>query len=551
MKKTVLFILLISLFLANCRNKHSKKSGQVGTIVQVDSSLNDSLKAPSADTHMSGKENEIKGTKDHADPKIIFEYPDTSVYIYHVHVGKIDSVNIGYFFLTLKKHAKKTGSPIFVKINEYSAPDKLHVIDSFPVDNYKAKWVFHENCHYHHEFLLQHFDNLVLSGHNLLYYKPLYDSINHSNVVRDYFSYSIGSNKRPVKIDSVFYSGMNNRFSFSEAERIFYCKRSGLTFYCNNYNILVLHTPQTFDKLRHKEPFKLPVLDSSQRDLDLRPYFREFGIDANKLFIGGLCFVPEQNYLLFDNSGVNYACIWLFDMNTKILTKIIPEHQAIHPFFYEDEVYDFLVYSEKNTIRQCTRSILELRKNKNKVSSETQFREFLFCFGNTTNNVIPGILADAFLSNSKSAGEFSYIGKITPFWNRNTNESDVGFELNAGRIVKKTDNYVAVLVSYTEYEPGHEYAYTYIITYDTYGKILDFEEFNTLESGDYLSREKKGQFVNDTVFKSTSIDVTLDIHPVNGGGEQSMETNIDTLESMYYYIFPDGKIEPKDDHFWY
>lgn len=59
--------------------------------------------------------------------------------------------------------------------------------------------------------------------------------------------------------------------------------------------------------------------------------------------------------LFFDNSGIDYRCIWTIDPYSGEVKKIIPEHEAIHPFYFVETIVDseYLLYVEGNSIKKA------------------------------------------------------------------------------------------------------------------------------------------------------------------------------------------------------
>lgn len=54
--------------------------------------------------------------------------------------------------------------------------------------------------------------------------------------------------------------------------------------------------------------------------------------------------------LYFDNNGAR-ACIWRADLNTKVLTKIVPEHEAVSARPVEINGREAVVYLENNQLK--------------------------------------------------------------------------------------------------------------------------------------------------------------------------------------------------------
>jgi hypothetical protein len=58
----------------------------------------------------------------------------------------------------------------------------------------------------------------------------------------------------------------------------------------------------------------------------------------------------DDDVFYFDNSGA-VACIWKVDLADNTLSKIVPEHNARHPFAYNDGHRHFVAYIEENRVK--------------------------------------------------------------------------------------------------------------------------------------------------------------------------------------------------------
>jgi len=76
--------------------------------------------------------------------------------------------------------------------------------------------------------------------------------------------------------------------------------------------------------------------------------------------IGDIDWSPDDEVLYFDNHGEMLACIWRYDFYTKELTKIVPEHEAEHPFTFTYKGREYVVYIEGQNIKVAT----EFKKGK-------------------------------------------------------------------------------------------------------------------------------------------------------------------------------------------
>lgn len=67
--------------------------------------------------------------------------------------------------------------------------------------------------------------------------------------------------------------------------------------------------------------------------------------------IGDIDWSPDDSILYFDNHGIMMACIWRYDFATKELSKIIPEHEAEHPYSFNYKGKEYVIYVEGQNIK--------------------------------------------------------------------------------------------------------------------------------------------------------------------------------------------------------
>ena len=70
--------------------------------------------------------------------------------------------------------------------------------------------------------------------------------------------------------------------------------------------------------------------------------------------IGGISWSEDDKVLYFDNHDIALACIWRYDLETKELSKIVPEHEASNPFGFTFKGKEYVVYIEDKKIKVAT-----------------------------------------------------------------------------------------------------------------------------------------------------------------------------------------------------
>lgn len=253
-----------------------------------------------------------------------------------------------------------------VRFYEYTETEELHVIDSAPLLCFEGEWIGTENGVVFKEFLYRNYDNLYLHNNMLFYYKELgipkrEENQNHS--LKRFFSYRVNSKEKPQSISAEQYYKNNPRRTLNSAEVLSFSPSGEQLAYSDIYNVY-FHKSKTYSKEEmyeayiHKDVLVDTLYDTAAGDFELMPIFPDTigfqdngGCDARALF-GGMNWYPNEKVLFFDNSGYCYACVWMIDLETKKCTKLVPDHEAIHPYYFTRYGREFLAYVQNNQIRK-------------------------------------------------------------------------------------------------------------------------------------------------------------------------------------------------------
>ncbi len=84
-------------------------------------------------------------------------------------------------------------------------------------------------------------------------------------------------------------------------------------------------------------------------------------VDDDYVLVGGMSWQDDSRRLYFDNSGVCYACIWVLDIEGRDIRKIVPEHEAIHPCYFEYGERGYVAYVLGNRLMIAERPQTEER----------------------------------------------------------------------------------------------------------------------------------------------------------------------------------------------
>ena len=88
----------------------------------------------------------------------------------------------------------------------------------------------------------------------------------------------------------------------------------------------------------------------------------EFITNSDKFIIGSVNWSLDDKFIYFDNHGADLSCILRYNIESKELSKIVPEHEAEHPFSYNYKEKEYIVYIEGSKIKIATPNIVELKK---------------------------------------------------------------------------------------------------------------------------------------------------------------------------------------------
>lgn len=94
------------------------------------------------------------------------------------------------------------------------------------------------------------------------------------------------------------------------------------------------------------------VLESEfEYDLSIN---KKLGDMADHFMISSTMWSNDDKVIYFDNHNLSIACIWRYDLTTKELTKIVPEHEAKAPFAFQFHGKEYVAYIEGNRIKVAT-----------------------------------------------------------------------------------------------------------------------------------------------------------------------------------------------------
>lgn len=284
---------------------------------------------------------------------------------YNVRVSVVNN-HKRFYFIGVKLPLDPKNS--IANIYELKENGEIYTVDSLNLlasESGETKLI-HKDIHLK-EFMLLQLDNLIIKNGRLYYYKVLkYDREDGSGLKinkKQYYEYLIGSEKKSKKINNTVYSNFvverpdaimlvnpqKQIIATNLGEVILFNKIENWT---NTFNQMYIndnaysHIYNDLKKINFNLADFLPDLDEDDMYYDL---------DTKKhVLIGGISWNYRKNKLYFDNSGMTYRCIWEIDLDKNKLTKIVPEHEAIHPYFFEINGIEYIAYVEENKIMICS-----------------------------------------------------------------------------------------------------------------------------------------------------------------------------------------------------
>lgn len=290
--------------------------------------------------------------------------------LYNVKVSTVNN-HTRFYFIGLKLPLNSKN--VIANIYELNKDKTIYKIDSFNLFvSEKEKNEFLENIDdktqkniHLIEFMLLHLDNLIVKNGRLYYYKVLEytrDSFQLKIAKKQYYEYFIGSKSSSKKISHPIHSSLiidgADNIMLVNPQRSIIATNFGVGIFFNKIN----NWTKTFSELYMNDNADLHVSnDLTKLSFNLTNFLPDIEEDdmyydpetKKNVLIGGINWHSRKNKFYFDNSGMTYRCIWEIDFDKNKLTKIVPEHEAIHPFFFEINGIEHIAYVEENKIMVC------------------------------------------------------------------------------------------------------------------------------------------------------------------------------------------------------
>jgi len=232
---------------------------------------------------------------------------------------------------------------------------KISVIDTLPI---------HHNI-YDYNFVPRQYSNLIIKNGILYYYKELpYDlpdglwEDSQITPKKEYYSYNLKQKGEPVKINKPTFLDTPNRISFGTETHVTFLENTNTVALNDTYDIRIIKNDlwlKIKDSLAMNPVYSLMKSRENEVLISVEE-FPSFNQKYNNTEpcepeFGSVHWDSVNKNLYFDNSGPCYACIWKLDVESKKVTKIVPEHEAIHPFHYRENNKTYVAYVYKGQLQ--------------------------------------------------------------------------------------------------------------------------------------------------------------------------------------------------------
>ncbi len=232
-----------------------------------------------------------------------------------------------------------------------------------------------------------HMDNCIVQHEDKLYYLEQLNRWEHYSYLKDglesYEIYSLSEHKTTGKKQYSCISKFSNKHSdccFSNNNTFAYCDRFFGSIYVFEYSAVLSHAQiDSVMAIAHAQYglnwwCVFSGYSACNSDMEYDKYLaiknRVYGLlnsnninfqfminsnydESSSFAIGYLSWDYQGTNLFFDNSNIQLACIWKTDVKRRVTTKIVPEHDAICPFYFEFKGKPYVAYTYHNQLMVC------------------------------------------------------------------------------------------------------------------------------------------------------------------------------------------------------
>jgi len=282
-------------------------------------------------------------------------------YFFNVRTSIINN-QMRFYFMGVEYPLKKDN--LIINVYELNDSKELYEIDTVNLSSVASNLVSDYDAEtFFHELTSLQLDNLILKNGRLYYYKikEIKTDYRPKVVKKEYYEYVLGSKNKTQKIETTVLSNV----IVDTPDDIKIISPDKTKVVINYGEVMSFHKIPNW-KSQYKQivsnEYMVDKLPKLKFNLDKHIKFQtegqmfideDTGREDNSLLFGGICWHSRKNILYFDNSGMTFRCIWEIDFDKNKVTKIVPEHEAIHPYFFETLDKEYIAYVEKNKIMLC------------------------------------------------------------------------------------------------------------------------------------------------------------------------------------------------------
>lgn len=248
----------------------------------------------------------------------VFESDDEDEFLFHVSASDIYPREVVLTFIGVQVIDQFT-----INVNVYKKEMNWseHLIESF-----EAEYYSYDSEPVAADLIRRFNNNFQIRGDNLFYYTSP-DGYNN----KVYKQYDLRLNDEPKVISEEEYNSLPIKLAYDDTGLETWSAKKG-----------------KYNAVGHQ--YQIDIYEEGDLIMSLDNFLK-----TEDLLIGKFVWDDNATLLFFDNSGVDYRCIWTMNPKTQQVIKIIPEHHAIHPFYFKsrDNGGEYLLYVEENKIMRA------------------------------------------------------------------------------------------------------------------------------------------------------------------------------------------------------
>lgn len=244
---------------------------------------------------------------------------------------RVDTSGLTPRFIFLRFFMK--GSEKYAQIVEFDT--EFHVIEEYSLAELESTASYGPEG-----FRANNFDNMWINGNELIYYSKFTEN---SKQLKKYI---LGSRKTGTNIieNEAVIKKMNPRVSAGAEQQALQSPDNKSVAHARG-SVLRIHTgPGTLDIIRALTVWS-PVKAEGISSFTVSTFYD----------VGGVDWSSDSKKVYFDNSNIDLACIYELDVASKSVTKIVPEHEAVLPYYFIWNEQEYIAYTELNSIRIAKR----------------------------------------------------------------------------------------------------------------------------------------------------------------------------------------------------